>query len=251
MKKTIWCLIKFFEKEEYADQFLAGKLYLNRLSYFKNQEEKEDVDDDGRPDRHEAVAMWWQPKDLIIKLDVAGFGSFTIPPEDLAAPVVTSYNYHDYLHVLCLYAVHSGEFDCVKGNIQLQSEDELAKLKEWLQIDKRVFNFGKYAVVTKYREFFSHVSKTLKAKNYHAVGKLVEYYDEEVFNGHFEEADIPFRKQKRFAFQREYRVCVSDESMGETPMHLDVGDMSAFSQKVLASNLPELVGFNPTKFKPE
>jgi hypothetical protein len=56
--------IKFFPRECYADQFLAGGLYFNTLGYFK---QREDECSDGRMDTTEAVAMWWQPNTLSIK----------------------------------------------------------------------------------------------------------------------------------------------------------------------------------------
>lgn len=34
----IWYFIKFFECEKWADQFMAGHLYLNTLGYFKKIE---------------------------------------------------------------------------------------------------------------------------------------------------------------------------------------------------------------------
>jgi hypothetical protein len=60
--KTIWYLVKFFSEEQHANQFIAGQLYLNRLSYFKKVEA---ASEDGRPDANEAVAVWWQPDDTI------------------------------------------------------------------------------------------------------------------------------------------------------------------------------------------
>jgi hypothetical protein len=41
MKNTILYLIKFFKREEYADQFINGLLYLNTLSYFQKLEHAE------------------------------------------------------------------------------------------------------------------------------------------------------------------------------------------------------------------
>ena len=38
MKETILHLVRFFDKEEYADQFLQGHLRLNRLRYYKQLE---------------------------------------------------------------------------------------------------------------------------------------------------------------------------------------------------------------------
>jgi hypothetical protein len=62
---NIWYFIKFFREEKHADQFMAGELYLNTLAHFKKVESESD---DGRDDPTEAIAMWWQPDDISIKL---------------------------------------------------------------------------------------------------------------------------------------------------------------------------------------
>jgi len=113
MKKTIWYLVKIFKEEHHAEQFIAGNLYLNRLSYFKKFEEK---GDDGRLDKNEAVAMWFQPDDgLKFNLNVPGVGSCEITKKDLAGPISISYQHHDYFNVFCMYAVHTIGFECVDG----------------------------------------------------------------------------------------------------------------------------------------
>jgi hypothetical protein len=82
--RTIWYLIKFFTAERYANQFMAGQLYLNTLSYFKEAEKE--CTDDGRLDPTEAVALWLQPDDIFMKLTAPGIGETEITSEDLAAP---------------------------------------------------------------------------------------------------------------------------------------------------------------------
>jgi hypothetical protein len=62
---------------------MAGNLYLNTLAYFKELESKSY----GRDDSTEAVAMWWQPNDMSITLNMAGFGNIEITRKDLAGPV--------------------------------------------------------------------------------------------------------------------------------------------------------------------
>ena len=68
---VIWYLIKFFTEEHHADRFVAGDLYLNTLAHFKHVEAE---DSDGRIDTTEGIAMWWQPHDLVMKLNVPGIG---------------------------------------------------------------------------------------------------------------------------------------------------------------------------------
>ena len=43
-KNNLWYFVKFTE-EKYADQFMKGSLYLNRLSHFKKIEAASDSDD--------------------------------------------------------------------------------------------------------------------------------------------------------------------------------------------------------------
>ena len=70
--------VKFFSKKKHAHDFMQGKVYANRLSYFKDIEGK---DDSGRADRHEGVIGWFQPNQgrfTINEMDITG---------DLAGPV--------------------------------------------------------------------------------------------------------------------------------------------------------------------
>lgn len=94
----IWYFIKFFTEETHADQFIAGNLYMNTLSYFKTLENE---GDNGRPDSTEAVAHWWQPDDILVKLQLPGIGETKISKKDLAAPVSISFDYHNYVHIFC------------------------------------------------------------------------------------------------------------------------------------------------------
>jgi len=91
--KTIWYLVKFCEKEEWADDFLKGSLYLNRLSYFK----KKEAEDDDRFDKHEAIASWLQPSGTTIKF--LSHPELDIHPEDLGAPVL----YRLITIIICMY----------------------------------------------------------------------------------------------------------------------------------------------------
>jgi hypothetical protein len=53
---NIWLFIKFFQNEAWATDFMKGKIYLNRLSYFRRIESL--YDDNNRLDTNEAVAAW-------------------------------------------------------------------------------------------------------------------------------------------------------------------------------------------------
>jgi hypothetical protein len=238
----IWYFIKFFAKESYADQFMAGRLHLNTLGYFKQMESE---DSPGRMDSTEAVSMWWQPHDIVMKLSVPKIGlEIEIKKEDLAAPVSTSFIHHNYLHIFCLYAVHSTGFECIDGKFHCEPT-EFEELQRQLMIDERCIKFGKIAVITHAVAFLDQLKKVLRRDGYKARMKLMEYYDDEVFHGEIPVKEIPFRKQKRFRYQREFRLCVDTGTNRESAISIDIGDISHICAKVESDRLPGMFELKP------
>lgn len=233
---VIWYFVKFLQEENHADQFMAGRLYLNTLAYFKQMESE---DSDGRMDPTEAVAMWWQPDDLVMKLTVPAIGDVEITKADLAGPVSMAFDYHNYLHLFCLYAVHTTGFRFIDNKIDCSPEDAEA-LQRQLDVDERCLNFGKFAVITPAVPFLNQLREALKSQGYQATGRLVEYYDDETFHGEIPLKDIPFRKQKRFSYQREFRLCVYPRVQQDTAITINIGDLSRISAKVESSQLNSL-----------
>ena len=243
----IWYFIKFFTEERYANEFMAGALYLNTLAYFKKVES---ACSDGRIDSTEAVAMWWQPDDIIMNLNVPKMGiNLEITKKDLAAPVSASFSYHDYLHLFCLYAVHSTGFECIDGKFHC-GPDGAKDLQRQMKIDERCFKFGKFAVIMPAVPFLNQLRDALKSQGYRATGKLVEYYDDKKFHGQIPEKEIPFRKQKRFSYQREFRVCVYPRIQLTAPITINIGDLSSICARVESSRLPSLFQLKPDPSSP-
>jgi hypothetical protein len=228
--------IKFFSEERYADEFARGRLYLNRLSYFSKLENNLD---DGRPDSHEAIAMWLQPNDLSIELNIAGIGRVSLTKADLAGPVSMSFDYHDHLHVLCLYALGTPGTITSDGEIDIGTMSEEA-LRGQLSIDERCITLGPFAVVTAVSPFLGQLRNALQSRGLPGKGRFVEYYDEETFHGKISPVDIPFKKQKRFGYQKEYRLCVNSNTKGDEPLILDIGDIRGISAKFQSSRLNDL-----------
>lgn len=54
---------------------------------------------------------------------------------------------------------------------------------------------------------------------------LVRYYDDEALNGQFELKDVPFRKQKRCDYQREFRICIQTLDRSPTPRTFNIGSL--------------------------
>lgn len=158
--QTILYFIKFFQQEEYADEFVKGKLYLNRLSYFKKVEAIYDTE---RSDANEAVAMWFQPRGFYMTINNPMFGRIEITEKDLAAPTSISFDHHDHYHVLCLHAITVNGFECVDGKFHL-SEGQVDELHRQLRIDPRCFRFGRFAVIVAARPFVERITRYCAAK---------------------------------------------------------------------------------------
>ena len=237
---VIWYLIKFFTEERHADQFMAGDLYLNTLAYFKQVEAE---DSDGRMDATEGAAMWWQPHDLVIRLNVPGIGGIEITKADLAGPVSMAFDYYNNLHLFCLYALQTTGFECIDGKIDFAPE-EAEELQRQLHIDERCLKFGKFAVITPAVPFLAQLRDALNAQRCKVRWRLVEYYDEETFHGEILPKEIPFRKQKRFSYQREFRLCVyprtQEEAADSNPITISIGDISQICGKVEAARVAGL-----------
>jgi hypothetical protein len=229
---VIWSLIKFFNEESHADSFLKGELLLRPLSYFKQAESEED----GRGDATEGVAMWWQPKDIHMQLTMPLFGMTEITGKDLAAPVSMSFNYHDKLKVFCLYALCTTGFEAENNKISLAPGDA-DKLREQLRIDDRCLKFGEFAVVMGGGPFIEHLRKALTSQGFRFRDGLVRYYDDTTFHGEIPIKEIPFKKQKRFSYQQEYRFCVNPRIASDSPMTINIGDISHMAGKVKAATL--------------
>jgi hypothetical protein len=156
---TIWIFVRFFQKEEWADDFIKGRIYLNRLSYFKKIEAL--YEDDERPDTNEAVAMWWQPHGLHMTVSNPVFGNVAITEKDLAAPTSISFERHDHFHVLCLHSIYTSGFPIIDGKFHL-AEGQVDKLYKQIRIDPRCFRFGRFAIIISPRPFIERITRVLR-----------------------------------------------------------------------------------------
>lgn len=233
--RKVWLLVKFFREEQHADQFIEGKIYMNRLSFFKKIENEPD---DGRADENEAIFALYQPNGIHISVNVPGIGSTELTSQDLASPSLSfSSNQHDFLHVFCIYAIYTEGFDSLDNGIILSTREEVGRLRSQLEIDERNFDFGTFAVITPAKQFLSKLRSSLLYQKYKFDMKLVDYYDEKQFHGKFNEIEIPFKKQLKFSYQNEYRICVCPKTFDSNPLIIDIGSIRDISTKTISSSL--------------
>lgn len=227
----VYGLVKFLSEEAHADEFLSGRLLLRRLSTFKSME---DISD-GRADPYEALTEWRQPKGLELTIAIPGHAPLKLTETDLAGPFSVSMNRHERMHLFCCYALHSGGLGELSNRAVLD-EAEMLEAKQRLQIDAKCFAMGSWAVAIQPKPFIDALTAAIRARGWGAIARVVQYYDEATYSGRFADHEAPFMKQSRFAYQREFRVCVDSNSPDEV-VNLDIGDMQEFAFRLPTGTL--------------
>jgi hypothetical protein len=223
--------VKFFSDESHADQFINGILYMRRLRYFQKVEASEK--DDGRSDRREAVVSWHQSDRIELVIQSPGFDPIKIAKNAMASPLAITRNFYSDMHLFCMSALSIPNPAFLEGD-----HDEVqAKLQAACQIDSRCLNFGPHAVIVSAEQFLPKLSQSLERCNLRCKTSMVDYYDETTFHGEFAPDDVPFKKQSRFAYQKEFRVCLQTLTAGDEPIAFEIGDMSAFAIKLPSADI--------------
>lgn len=247
MKKFTLFFIKFFKEEKYADEFIKGNLYFNRLSYFKGLEEE--GNDETRGDKNEGVFAWLQKEGMKINLTAhkesgEEFLNTTITDKDLAGPISMSLDYHNYFHVFCIYAVQASDFN---RSYETEEERDLVlsdineKINKEILIDSKCFEFGDYAVIVDKQKFLNSVKNAFEKNKIPLSGKLVEYYDEETFNGEIPLRNVIFNKQKKYSYQNEYRLAFNSNTTGIDPRTINIGSIAEYSLKTETKQVNNLI----------
>ncbi len=217
---TIIYLAKFFDNDEYADQFARGKIYCNTLRKFKKMEEKRFS---GRADSDEGTTAWLQPDE--VDIEIAG-----IRLTGLAAPVQVQMNWLNDVHLFCMVAGHTGALDVQR----LSTED----LRQELVIPRACLDLGQYVVlVTNVTEFIKRMDAGVARTDYRYARGLVKYYDPQTFHGGFRDIEAAFWKQDHYSYQREFRFAFQTGRMDNRPLPIEIGDISDITARMNSSDL--------------
>ena len=155
--------------------------------------------------------------------------------KDLAGPVSTQMNWHDNLNVFCIYAGHSGEFDQI-------TSDNIDDFHDHLRLPEECLKLGEYAViVTNVTKFTDKIRAEVKRSNYGMNAGLVDYYNPSEFHGSFGELEAIFKKRDEFKHQKEYRFVFDTGMEADTPIILDIGDLSDITMQCATRELNELI----------
>ncbi len=206
-------LVKFLNKEAHVRELLDGKIYANRLSWFKRTEAE---DASGRLDRHEGVVAWHQP-DQITNLVINGWN---LTP-DLAGPVEMHGDWLNHLNIYCTYAGRLVDVEPERIPYEIPHE-----LRSQLAIPERCLSLGQYAVVIKrVPEFIRRMGEAARRKHYRMRCARVNYYNPDTYHGNHFNIDALFQKQHRYGYQSEYRFVIDTRTEGDDPIILETGDI--------------------------
>ena len=236
---AILMFIKMVDKETHATDLLDGKLYLNRISWFKEQESE---DASPRFDSDEGLSAIRMSRDGTITLcpEDNPANEITITADHLIGPVRVESNYLSSLSGFCLHAVHSGNID-----IDHISESNMGILQEHLKVDPACYEFGKYAVIIKNpQEFVERVMRSAKNAGYKVWCGMVNYDEPPELGSQFPDIAAVFRKHPRFGYQREYRIVFDTRIIGDFPITLDIGSIRDIAMPMLTEDIngPNFLG---------
>ena len=187
--ERMFLLAKFFEKEEYRDQFLNGKLYLNNLKYFREAEK-----DKSRSDRYEGSVWLEAGIEFVAKTGENGREEkITIAKEDVDEILMQAL-WTEYVNLLCMCKIYIP--DHVKGtNVKIS-------------VPNRFSAFGEHGIlINNFTEFINRVKAAFVQDGRYKTGF-----------GHVTYSDTPpedpnspatiFHKREIYKCQNEYRIAV-------------------------------------------
>ena len=227
----IFFLVKVFSEQAHADQFLQGKLYARRLSWFKKLES-----DYERGDDYEAASVLRSDgiKLTLNSTDMATgeTENVTITGSEFHSPLVFKPEHFDHINIFCMYAAHSGEFRTI-------SEDNIQDIRKQVELPKEYVDFGSYAVVIiNFTEFLERVRNAAHRNGYCIRCSLVSYYDPGVGTSLalLDEKTL-FAKRNKYAYQKEFRFAINTDTTGSEPITLDIGKIDDIAIRLDTSDI--------------
>ena len=195
-------MIKVFQEDAHARDFMDGKLFANRLAYFKRidgSDIRKDADEGAFMLPREGAVL-----DLTATNPATGevISSIRIPGSQLAAPIAIRAGWANHVNLFCMYAVYSSDSEDI-------TDGTAHGLKKQFTIPDGILErFGEHAVVIRnVQEFFRRVTVSAKQQGYGVKGQLVTYYDAETGTlAALSYADTVFAKRTEFRHEREFRI---------------------------------------------
>jgi len=210
---------KVFSEKRYAEQFLEGKLYANRLSEFKCIE-----DDLTRGDEYEGGVMI-DPDGILMEIqsedqETGESQKVVLEGQDFGSSIKMKLPYFDDLNLFCMYGGRLGDLALTPENTDA--------IKERLSLSEKYHDFGDHVVViTNAKEFINRFVIAANRERYDLEYDFVTYFDSEVGTSLIPESiETIFAKRKEYAWQEEFRFAFNTFTQGEQAVILDIGSIA-------------------------
>ena len=194
-------LLKIFENEQYQNDFMNGKLYMNTLKFFKKNESL----DIARSDKLETIK---EHKQQIADFIEFANLSFLKDKGEITGGTITEISKKfDYCSILCFYSLWKNTED------------------EQIVIDERNKRFGEYCIViTDIKEFLNRVVRATDKNKFVCHHMKVNYINKNL-EYKIKEKEVPFTKFDNFNYQREFRVAINTKRNMNQHYILEVGSL--------------------------
>ena len=188
MENPLLMLLKAFECESWANQFLDGWLYCNTLAFHRKKDENEATVVIPGSDITEAKI---EPLDFLKDAKVE---SIKIRP-----------NAAHYINIFCMYSWRPPFDDSAKEKVILNKKTQLGGLRTLED------TYGQYAVVvTKLPDFFQRITDAVRRRHSPIRGGRGDIVKYELMNRYpkneEEMLELAFHKDPRFAGESEFRL---------------------------------------------
>lgn len=234
--KDVKILVKFL-KEEYLQDLLDGKLFMNKLGAFIEMEEK--GESKGQGDKYEAA--------LITRLTngtVMLAGTDKVIGTLKKGEIIERYEDAKRVPIFCFTDMTGDNFEVIS---ETESTITVKVNVDKEQRDKLLFDFGEKAVVLP-NDFIVRVGRKLQQQNLELAFGNVTYLDngvgDEMRKKAFDDGNLEmfFWKDDFFKYQQEYRLAVLGELV-ESHFILNIGELS---EKPMVMNTVDFLDGNVT-----
>jgi hypothetical protein len=181
--------VKVFREEKHLDDFLDGRIYFNRIAFFKSYTNEQG---EKRGDPLEGCIGYFQTE--IAEISINGvrverfLGSLAVYSDEL-----------ENRNAFCLYSI----------DIPDQRLDDLDYIQKNFKLDESNFPLGEHAVfVQDVAQFVERLNSALQNSTLESRHMYAKYIDKSEVNEMFPEKYWGFHKSDEFIKQNEYRVVI-------------------------------------------
>ena len=211
-------LIKFFEEEQWANDFLAGKLYINEAGKFITEE------NNFRGDNCEGSQVISYEKPILIQFTRIDNGETIELPLQALTPIKQSFEGANKVPILCASGLNKNNFIKIDSNKYQLDTNFITHMKQ----------FGSHAVIFSRGELLGKIDKMFKEQHISALSGDVHYqeYDKEMkqFENSKEQYEQFFCKYisdgRDYDKQNEWRLILCDTTLIDNEndhLEIDIG----------------------------